>query len=56
MVRDLQSRLRQLAWYFGNVDDDYGTPTTAAVRGFQAKRGSRSPGTSTGAPSTGCTR
>ncbi len=38
-VRDLQSRLRQLAWYFGNVDDDYGRSTTAAVKGFQAKRG-----------------
>ena len=23
-VRDLQSRLRQIAWYFGNVTDDYG--------------------------------
>lgn len=38
-VRDLQVRLRQIAWYFGNVSDDYGTGTTAAVRGFQDKRG-----------------
>ncbi len=37
-VRDLQSRLRQIAWYFGNVDDDYGPDTTAAVKGFQEKR------------------
>ncbi len=37
-VRDLQSRLRQIAWYSGNVTDDYGPTTTAAVRGFQAKR------------------
>ena len=37
-VRDLQSRLRQIAWYFGDVTDDYGPTTTAAVKGFQAKR------------------
>ncbi|MET0998205.1 MAG: L,D-transpeptidase family protein [Marmoricola sp.] len=37
-VRVLQSRLRQIAWYFGNVDDDYGRSTTAAVKGFQKKR------------------
>jgi len=37
-VRDVQSRLRQIAWYFGNVDDDYGPSTTAAVKGFQKKR------------------
>ncbi len=37
-VRDLQARLRQIAWFYGNVTDDYGTATTAAVKGFQAKR------------------
>ena len=37
-VRDLQARLRQIAWYVGDVGDDYGPATTAAVRGFQAKR------------------
>jgi len=37
-VRDLQSRLRQIAWFFGNVTDDYGPSTTAAVKGFQKKR------------------
>jgi hypothetical protein len=37
-VRDLQARLRQIAWYYGDVTDDYGSTTTAAVRGFQAKR------------------
>lgn len=38
-VRDLQARLRQIAWYAGKVTDTYGPSTTAAVRGFQAKRG-----------------
>jgi hypothetical protein len=37
-VRDLQARLRQIAWYFGDVTDDYGSNTTAAVKGFQKKR------------------
>ena len=38
-VRSLQARLRQLNWFEGDVSDRYGTRTTAAVRGFQAKRG-----------------
>lgn len=38
-VRELQARLRQLRWYDGDVTDHYGTKTSAAVRGFQAKRG-----------------
>ena len=38
-VRDLQARLRQLFWYAGDVTDDYGPKTTAAVKGFQEKRG-----------------
>ena len=38
-VRELQSRLRQLAWFFGDVDDDFGRSTVVALRGFQAKRG-----------------
>ncbi len=37
-VRALQARLRQIAWYAGDVTDSYGTVTTAAVKGFQAKR------------------
>jgi hypothetical protein len=37
-VRDLQARLRQLAWYFGNVGDRWDRQTTAAVKGFQEKR------------------
>ena len=37
-VRELQARLRQIAWYFGNVTDDYGSSTTSAVKGFQEKR------------------
>jgi peptidoglycan hydrolase-like protein with peptidoglycan-binding domain len=38
-VRDLQARLKQLAWYFQDVDGHYGAATTDAVRGFQEKRG-----------------
>ena len=38
-VRDLQARLKQLAWYFRDVDGVYGDATTDAVRGFQDKRG-----------------
>ncbi len=38
-VRRIQARLRQLAWYFGNVTDTFGDQTAASVRGFQAKRG-----------------
>ena len=38
-VRALQARLRQIAWMSGDVTDDYGPTTTAAVKGFQAKRG-----------------
>jgi peptidoglycan hydrolase-like protein with peptidoglycan-binding domain len=37
-VRDLQARLRQIAWYSGNVTGVYGSVTVASVRGFQAKR------------------
>lgn len=44
-VRELQARLRQLRWYDGDVTDHYGTKTTAAVRGFQAKRGFPATGT-----------
>ncbi|MFL6026481.1 MAG: peptidoglycan-binding protein [Friedmanniella sp.] len=38
-VRDLQARLKQLAWFSGSVTGSYGAVTTAAVRGFQGKRG-----------------
>ncbi|WP_310961394.1 L,D-transpeptidase family protein [Nocardioides terrisoli] len=38
-VRALQARLRQIAWLSGDVDDVYDATVTAAVRGFQAKRG-----------------
>ena len=37
-VRVVQARLRQLAWFSGDVSDHYGDQTVAAVRGFQAKR------------------
>ena len=37
-VRDLQSRLRQIAWYFGDVSDRWDKQTTAALKGFQKKR------------------
>lgn len=38
-VRELQARLRQIAWYSGKVTNTYGKSTTKAVRGFQVKRG-----------------
>ena len=38
-VRELEARLRQIAWFFGDVDDDYDASTVEAVEGFQAKRG-----------------
>ena len=37
-VRDLQARLVQIAWLFGDVSGSYDAETTEAVRGFQAKR------------------
>lgn len=37
-VRELQARLKQIAWFFGDVTGVYGDITTDAVRGFQAKR------------------
>ncbi|HMD11422.1 MAG TPA: peptidoglycan-binding protein, partial [Marmoricola sp.] len=37
-VRDLQARLKQIAWYFADVTGTYGPVTTTAVKGFQAKR------------------
>jgi peptidoglycan hydrolase-like protein with peptidoglycan-binding domain len=37
-VRDVQARLKQIAWYFGDVTGQYGDATIEAVRGFQAKR------------------
>jgi hypothetical protein len=38
-VREVQARLRQIQWFYGDVTDHYGDRTEAAVRGFQAKRG-----------------
>ena len=38
-VRELEARLRQIAWFFGDVDDAYDARTVEAVEGFQAKRG-----------------
>ena len=38
-VRVIQARLRQIAWFFGDVSDHYGDQTAEAVRGFQGKRG-----------------
>jgi len=37
-VREIQARLRQIGWFFGDVTDDYGDQATEAVAGFQAKR------------------
>ena len=38
-VRELEARLRQIAWFFGDVDDAFDGRTREAVTGFQAKRG-----------------
>ncbi|WP_372345914.1 L,D-transpeptidase family protein [Streptomyces sp. KL116D] len=38
-VRELQARLRQVAWLFDGPTGTYGPSTTAAVKGFQGKRG-----------------
>jgi peptidoglycan hydrolase-like protein with peptidoglycan-binding domain len=37
-VRSIQARLRQIAWYFGDVTGRYDSQTVTAVKGFQAKR------------------
>lgn len=37
-VRDLQARLKQIAWLSGPVTGTYDATTDTAVRGFQAKR------------------
>ncbi len=37
-VRRVQSRLRQIDWFEGDVTGVYGDITTASVRGFQGKR------------------
>ncbi|HET8663956.1 MAG TPA: peptidoglycan-binding protein [Nocardioides sp.] len=37
-VRELQARLRQIDWYFGDVTGTYDADTVEAVKGFQAKR------------------
>jgi peptidoglycan hydrolase-like protein with peptidoglycan-binding domain len=37
-VRAIQARLRQIAWYFGDVTGTYDSQTVTAVEGFQAKR------------------
>nr|WP_202387998.1 L,D-transpeptidase family protein [Nocardioides flavescens] len=37
-VRDLQARLKAIAWFSGDVTGTYGEVTAEAVRGFQAKR------------------
>jgi peptidoglycan hydrolase-like protein with peptidoglycan-binding domain len=37
-VRVLQSRLKQIGWFSGDVTDHYGSATVTAVKGFQGKR------------------
>ncbi|HPZ50343.1 MAG TPA: peptidoglycan-binding protein [Propionibacteriaceae bacterium] len=37
-VKDLQARLKQLAWFSGDVTGTYGDTTLAGVKGFQGKR------------------
>jgi len=38
-VRDVQARLKQIAWFAADVTGVYGDVTAGAVRGFQGKRG-----------------
>ncbi len=38
-VKDIQARLKQIAWFFEKVTGYYGDVTIEAVEGFQAKRG-----------------
>ncbi|GAA1356245.1 L,D-transpeptidase family protein [Streptomyces beijiangensis] len=38
-VRELQARLRQIAWFDGVPTGTYGAATSTAVQGFQGKRG-----------------
>lgn len=38
-VRELEARLRQIAWFFGDVDGTFDDQTREAVTGFQGKRG-----------------
>lgn len=37
-VKDLQARLKQIAWFDELIDGTYGPSTVEAVKGFQAKR------------------
>lgn len=37
-VRALQARLKEIAWYYGDVTGTYGAATVKAIKGFQAKR------------------
>jgi peptidoglycan hydrolase-like protein with peptidoglycan-binding domain len=37
-VRELQARLKQIGWFYGDVTPHYGDQTTESVEGFQAKR------------------
>ena len=39
VVRDVQKRLKELGYYRGSVDGDYGTGTAEAVQHFQARNG-----------------
>lgn len=38
-VRELQHRLKQVAWFDAKISPNYGNTTAAAVSGFQGKRG-----------------
>ena len=46
-VRELQSALKQLGYYTGNVDGDYGSGTVSAVKRFQAVYGQSQTGIAT---------
>lgn len=44
-VKELQARLAQIGWFSGSVTGYYGSQTSAAVAGFQSKRGLPANGT-----------
>ncbi|WP_392508886.1 peptidoglycan-binding protein [Naumannella halotolerans] len=37
-VKDLQARLKQIAWWNGKISGEYDDQTVSAIKGFQAKR------------------
>lgn len=44
-IRELQARLQQIDWFSGDLTDNYGSATAAAVKGFQGKHNLTATGT-----------